>query len=85
MHRDPSYSTFNGSINVRSTPTGYAVKFRGETDAHDLGHALAAIMTAYVDRAKKRGAPFSVDEIHESILSGVRCGLYYNRGPLRRN
>jgi hypothetical protein len=75
-------STFKGSVNVRSTPHGYAVRFEGQTDAHDLGHALAAIITSYIDHFKKAGGA-DTDSALAEVREGIVCGLEHNPVPLK--
>jgi hypothetical protein len=81
------FSTFRGSVLVRSTPHGYSVRFDpgSETDAHDLGHALAAIITTYIKRVEKAYPLCDEREVTETVLSGIQCGLHYNPEPSKRN
>lgn len=78
-------STFKGSVQVRSTSTGYAVKMKGQTDAHDLGHALAAIITYYVDMVRKAHPGCDVAELRQTVAEGIACGLEHNPEPLRKH
>ena len=75
-------SAFRGSIRVRSTPDGYVVSFQCETDAHDLGHALAAIITTYLDRVRKVRPESDTDALRETVLEGIQCGMEHNPVPL---
>ena len=70
--------SFKGSVTVKSTPEGLAVCFQGSTDAHDLGHALAAIITTYVNVVKKRHADCDPDELREIVIDGIHCGMENN-------
>ena len=81
-----THSTFKGKITVRHAAQGFSVRFDPgtETDAHDLGHALAAIMTTYNDQARKDRCPRDLlDSMHEDVMSGIRCGLAHNPEPLK--
>ena len=83
-----THSTFKGKVSVRHAATGYSVRFDPgtETDAHDLGHALAAIITTYVDRFNKEAPSFaqmSVGEIEAMVIEGIQCGLEHNPAPLK--
>ena len=77
MHMSNEFK-FKGSVSVKSTPAGLAVCFEGETDAHDLGHALAAIITTYVNVVQKRHADCDIDELREIVIDGIGCGLESN-------
>ena len=72
---------FKGEVSVRSTPAGFAVSFIGETDAHDLGHALAAIMTTYLNIVRQTHAHCDVDDVRDIIIEGIHCGLEHNPDP----
>jgi hypothetical protein len=76
-------STFKGKVQVQSTPTGYAVRFEATTDAHDLGHAIAAIVTSYLHRYKKQDPAADVEALRGIVLEGVTCGLEHNPEPLK--
>lgn len=78
-------STFRGKVSVRHAAHGYSVRFDPdtETDAHDLGHALAAIITTFESRARKSGCPQDLlDTMLEDVISGIRCGVGHNPVPL---
>jgi hypothetical protein len=82
---DMGNKTFRGKVSVRHAATGYSVKFEPgtETDAHDLGHALAAIMATYHSKARGLGCPQALmDSMYDDILSGIACGLEHNPVPL---
>ena len=76
------FTTFKGSITVRSTAVGFGVRFKAGTDAHDLGHALAAIITHYVDIARKADVDCDLDELREMVVAGIHCGMENNLEPL---
>jgi hypothetical protein len=81
-------STFKGKVSVRHAATGYSVRFDPgtETDEHDLGHALAAIITTWIDQARRAGAPQSVlDGAEAAVIEGIRCGLEHNPDPLKHH
>lgn len=78
-------STFKGTLTIRSTSIGFAVLMEGETDAHDLGHALAGAITHYIDRAIKANPHGDADELREFVLSGIRCGLENNPEPIKKH
>jgi hypothetical protein len=69
-----SDSTFSGSVTVRSSEDGYAVGFDVEKAAHDLGHALAAIISSYINLALAKEAG-ERDELQDMILDGIACGM----------
>jgi hypothetical protein len=84
------HSTFKGKVSVRHAAVGYSVRFDPgtETDPHDLGHALAAVITSYIDRYG-REAPkhlqMSVGELEALVIEGIQCGLEHNPKPLQTN
>ena len=67
-------TSFRGSVTVRSSEDGYGVSFDVETDAHDLGHALAAIISSYINLAIAKGAG-ERDQLQDTILDGIACGM----------
>ena len=73
---------FKGSVSVSSTPAGLSVCFQGETDAHDLGHALAAIITTYVNIVQRRQTDYDIEELRDMVIDGIGCGLENNPDPM---
>jgi hypothetical protein len=69
-----SNSSFQGSVTVRSSEDGYGVSFDVSTDAHDLGHALAAIISSYLKLAIAQGEG-ERSELQDMILDGIACGM----------
>ena len=80
-----SDSTFNGTLTIRSISIGYGVRMEGQTDAHDLGHALAAAITHYIDQAIKENPHGDADELRDFVLNGIQCGLEHNPKPLSKH
>jgi hypothetical protein len=78
-------STFKGSLQVRSTSDGYAVKFAGQTDAHDLGHAIAAIITFYIEVVRQLHPACNPDDVRREVFDGIRCGSENNPEPMRKH
>jgi hypothetical protein len=78
-------STFKGWIRVRSEPFGYAVQFskNSQTDAHDLGHALAAVITSYLEGMSKSYPGADLDDALAAVIDGIQCGLSNNSEPLK--
>ena len=72
---------FNGTLTIRSISFGYGVTMEGQTDAHDLGHALAAAITYYISEATKANLQADPDELLEDALLGIQCGLKNNLKP----
>ena len=73
---------FKGEVSVKSTSAGFVVSFQGETDAHYLGHALAAIMSTYMNLLQKDHPECDLGEVRETILEGIECGADNNDEPL---
>ena len=70
--------SFQGRVSVQSSPTGLVVQFQGRTDAHDLGHALAAIITTYINVVCERNADCDPDELLKTVIDGIHCGMENN-------
>lgn len=77
--------SFKGVLTVRSAPWGFTVTLDGQTNAHDLGHALAAAIAHYADAAVKEDPKVNRGELFQEAISGIVCGLTSNPIPLKKH
>ena len=59
-------------------PTGLVVQLHGRKDEHYLGHALAAIITNYINVVWERNADCDPDELLKTVIDGIHCGMENN-------